>query len=218
MKTKTSEQIARELADLIQHNYYDEDFQLLSEVRAYAASLSTDDREILRQVVAGRLADSQSIVDVMLCTVVHAPELVPSLVRMLDRQTNTSQLTRALMLALQRYGGSESFHAVERFLDSDQETEALAVLARIDFQRALPFVFRCLRKDHFLDACLQILFERKKAIGFHDLVDELRTCTALGSASVRERLRLSLTVKKDEYNPFTADEVRTLLAAIDFVE
>ena len=215
---KTSEQIARELADLIQRNYYSEDFHLLSEVRAYADSLSADDRAILRRVVAGRLVDSQSIVDVMLCTVVQAPELVPALVRMLDRQTNTSQLTRALMQALQRYGGPEAFHCVERFLDSDQETEALSVLSRMDFPRALPHFFRCLRKDHFLDTCLQVLFERKKVIGFHDLVDELRTCPALGSSSVRERLRLSLTVKKDEYNPFTADEIRTLLAAIDFVE
>ena len=215
---KTSEQIARELADLIQRNYYSEDFHLLSEVRTYAEALSSDDLAVLRQVVAGRLTDSQSIVDVMLCTVVQSPELVPSLIRMLDRQTSTSQLTRALMLALQQYGGSEAFHAVERFLDSDQETEALAVLARIDFKRALPFMFRCLRKDHFLDTCLHVLFERKKIVGFHDLVDELRTCSALTSSSVRERLRLALTVKKGEFNPFTADEIRTLLAAIDFVE
>ena len=176
---KTSEQIARELADLIQRNYYSEDFHLLSEVRAYADALSPDDRDILRNVVAGRLADSQSIVDVILCTVVRAPELVPALVRMLDHQTNTSQLSRALMQALQQYGGNEAFHAVERFLDSDQETEALAVMARIDFARALPFVFRCLRKDHFLDVSLQILFERKKSGGFRDVVDDLRPCVAL---------------------------------------
>ena len=215
---KTSEQIARELADLIQRNYYSEDFHLLSEVRTYADALSPADRDILRHVVAGRLADSQSIVDVMLCTVVQAPELVPALVRMLDRQTNTSPLTRALMQALQRYGGNEAFHAVERFLDSDQETEALAVLAQIDFTRALPFVFRSLRKDHFLETCLHILFERRKMVGFHDLVDELRTCSALTASSVRERLRLAVTVKQGEYNPFTTDEIRTLLAAIDFVE
>ena len=77
-------------------------------------------------------------------------------------------------------------------MDSDQETEALAVLARMYFARALPFVFRSIRKDHFLDTCLHILFERKKAVGFHDFVDELRTCSALNAAPVRERLRLSL--------------------------
>ena len=215
---KTSEQIARELADLIQRHYYSEDFELHAAFRAYAGLLSADDRERLRYVVMRRLSDSDSLVDVILCTEFDVPECVSSLVRMLDRQTGTSQITRALMGALSRYGGLEAFRAVERFMDSDQEHEALASLARIDFARALPYLVRSLAKDRFLDACLHIFHARKQAAGFHGLLEDLRSGGAFGSPVVRERLRLSLTAKKGEYNPFTEQELRALLAALDVAE
>lgn len=207
---KTQEHIARELDELIQDHYYREDFELVASVRAYQEGLGPAERETLRAVVLRRLLDEGSMVDIILCAVVEVPSAAPVLALKLDRESVPSQLTRALITALQGYHGEEVFRAVERFVDSDQEGEALAALARIDFVRALPYLARALECDHHLGPILHILHARSRKVGVAALVLELQSGAARLPAGFRAGLRRALAAKQDDYNPFSGQELNRL--------
>lgn len=203
---KTQATLAHELDELIQAHYYREDFELVSSVRAYLEELSLPERDELRAVVLRRLLDDGSMVDILLCSVVDVPSAGPVLALKLDRESVPSQLTRVLMTALQGYHGDEVFRAVERFVDSDQEGEALAALARIDFPRALPYVARALEREHHLGPVLHILHTRAKQVGVPALAVEVQASSARLPAGFRAGLRRALDSKQDAYNPFSATE------------
>ena len=207
---KTQEHIARELNELIQDHYYREDFELVSSLRAYQEGLSPAEREALQEVVLRRLFDEGSMVDILLCSVVEVPSAAPVLALKLDGESVPSQLTRALITALQGYHGEEAFRAVERFVDSDQEGEALAALARIDFVRALPYLARALECEHHLGPILHILQARARTVGLQALVLELQAGAARLPVGFRAGLRRALDAKRDAYNPFSAVELNRL--------
>ena len=208
---KSREQIGDELARLEAANYYSEDFEWLSAVRAYRDGLADGEVAHLQAVVLQRLLAEGSMTDILLCSLVEVPSAAPVLAAKLDRESVPSQLTRALITALQGYRGDDVFRAVARFVDSDQENEALRALARIDFARAMPFVARALQKLHQRDLVLHILHDRAKQVGVASLLLELRAFAAgwndPGLASV---IRLALTGKPEPYNPFTPDELNQL--------
>ena len=207
---KTPAEIEGELADLIQAHYYSEDFELMSSVRAYQDHLLPEERDELKAVVLRRLLTEGSMVDIVLCAVVHVPSAGPVLALKLDRESVPSQLTRALITALQGYPGEEAYRAVERFLDSDQEGEALAALARLDFNRTLPHVARALEREHFLGPVLHLLHARAKDVGVPALGLELHAaCSRLPAGFVR-RLERVFAAKAPPYNPFSPPELERL--------
>lgn len=205
--------IAAELDALIARHYYSEDFELLSALRAYRDGLAPAEQDTLCAVVLQRLFRDGSIVDVMLCSVVHVPSAASVLAAKLDREQQPSQLTRALLDALQHYHGDDVFAAVERFVDSDQEGEALQALARIDFARSAPHLVRALQKDHLLDRCLHIFHARMKRVGRAALSVELRSL-ALRTPAIAGRLARALQAKRPPFNPLSDDDLAFLLEAL----
>lgn len=212
---KSSDEIQSDLEALEASHYYSEDFEWLSSVRAYRERLAVPERALLERVVLTRLLRNGSMTDILLCSIVPAPEAASVLAAKLDRESVPSQLTRALLSALQHYSGDDVFRAVARFVDSDQESEALRALARIHFHRALPFLARAIQKPHQGDLILHLLHERVKTIGLPGLVLELRVFAAgWHEPDLLERIRRALCGKAEPYNPFTADELRQLAAGL----
>ena len=137
---RTMEQLENELDDLIRRNYYAEDFELRWTLQQFGESLPAEDLAFFHQVILRRLTDDPSIMTVMLCSTSLVPEAVPILVSVLDDHPEANMLTRAILSTLGRYGEPSAFPAAERFLDSDQEPEALTCLARLHFMKALFYV------------------------------------------------------------------------------
>lgn len=213
---KQTAQIAEDLQQMESAHYYSEDFQWLSSVRAYRDGLAPAEQAALADVVMQRLLRDGSMTDILLCSVVDVPGAGSVLAAKLDRETVPSQLTRALIAALEHYRGDDVFRAVARFVDSDQENEALRALARIDFHRSLPFVARALQKEHQADLVLHILHDRVKArAGLEILAIELRAFAAgWNDPDLMPRLLRALRGKPEPYNPFSPEELRRLEAAL----
>lgn len=211
---KSRDDIARDLQELVARHYYSEDFELLSAVRVYRDGLAPAERDDLGAVALDRLFREGSIVDVLVCSVLDLPSAAPVLAARLDREHAPSQMSRALIVALQGHSGDDAFRAVERFLDSEQEHEALQALARIDFRRAAPYLLRALHDDHRLDLCLHILHDRRKRVGLDALGRDLRALAGPHPAHFRARVARALHAKEGPFNPFSDDERRDLLAAL----
>ncbi len=210
---KTREAIDAEIKRIIQANYYSEDFQLLSEFQVLASGLSMEEKNTWADIAKERLNSEGSIVDILLCAVVDVPSVVPLLAKKLSAETETNQITRTLIATLSRYSSDEAYLAVERFLDSDQEAEALGALARIDFIRTLPVMVRCMKKDHYAGMILQMLHERIKKTGLQKLIDELRHSSATQVAGFHGQLKKILHSKDSDYNPLSGSETDALLEA-----
>ncbi len=209
---KTADQILVELQELESAHYYSEDFEWLSAVRAYRAGLSAEEGASFRAAVLRRVLADCSITDVLLCSIDDIPGASPVLAGKLNEASAPSQLTRALIAALSRSAGDEVFSAVARFVDSDQEGEALRALARIDFIRALPFVARAIKKEYIRDLALHILHDRFRAVGRDSLLRELRAFSAGWSdAELPERFCRALRCKDEPYNPFDRAEIDHLV-------
>lgn len=101
-----------------------------------------------------------------------------------------------------------------RFVDSDQENEALRALARIDFARALPHFISALRRDPQRDLCLHILHDRAKCVGLPALAAELRQLVVQPAPELGGRLALALRAKRAPFNPFAEADLAILLAAL----
>jgi hypothetical protein len=211
---RNREAIADDLERIIAAHYYGEDFELLSAVRAYRDSLPPPERDELGVVVLQRLLREDSIVEVLLCAVVEVPAAAPLLAAKLDRESAPSQTTRALLTALQQYRGDEVFAAVERFVDSDQEHEALQALARVDFRRSAPYLLRALRRDAQRDLCLHILHDRLKAVGREALAEDLRALAAHAGEDLGERVARALRAKPPPFNPMAEADIVFLLTVL----
>lgn len=210
---KSREQIRSEVEAIIQRNYYSEDFELISSFQVFIGALSGEERDVLADVIFERLLAEGSIIDIMLCGLVSVPSAPPVLAEKLSRETDTNQVTRSLISALQNYNGDDAYVAVERFLDSDQELEALRALARIDFTRTLPAIARRMSKDYMHGNLLHLFHERSKTIGLDAMIIELTTSSATKSAAFRENLPKVLASKGRGYNPFNEEELATIKRA-----
>jgi hypothetical protein len=207
---KTREQIRSEVEAIIQRNYYSEDFELISSFQIFIGALSAEEKGLLAEVVFERLIADGSIVDIMLCGLVDVPSAAPVLAEKLSRESDTNQVTRSIISALQHYPGDDGYVAVERFLDSDQELEALRALARIDFVRTLPAIVRRMSKEYMHGNLLHLLHERAKTAGLATLTKELTASSATQSNNFRENLPKVLASKSTDYNPFSEEELAAL--------
>jgi len=214
---KSADEIAADVNRLVEEHYYSAPHELKWAVTGYADGLSDGEQKLLRRHVLHRLEGEPTIVDVILASCLQVPESVPLLTAALSRESVTSQLSRAMMGVLARYPEEASKRAIERFIDSEQEQEALALLARMDFERAVPHLQRALSKEHLADSCLHIFAERKKSVGLARLATDLRDSLLQGRHRLRERLKEVLTSKAGDYNPFTPEELDVLLSTLDDV-
>ncbi len=208
------EQLEDELDDLIRRNYYAEDFELRWTLQQFGEALPAEDHAFFHQLILRRLTEDPSIMSVMLCSASQVPEAVPILVSVLDDQPEANMLTRSILSTLGRYGEPSAFSAVERFLDSDQEPEALACLARLHFMRALFYVLRSSKRPHLRDVSLHILHERRKQVGLVRLITELDTFNKQSRHNVPKRVKAILRCKEDPYNPFSPDEIDAVLQGL----
>lgn len=212
---KTVGEITKEIDQLVQSHYYSEDFELVSSLRAYVDSLLAGEREHARQVVLKRLLDEGSMVNILLCSVIDVPSAVPILAGMLDREPVSNQVTRSLITALRMYQTADAYNAVERFVDSDQEMEALEALADIDFRRTIPLLVRAMKKEYFHGNLLHILHRQAKRAGLDGLIGVLRESSAIRTARFKDDLQQLLASKKEPYNPFTESAIRHILHHIE---
>ncbi len=211
---KTSPELSDTLNALIQSHYYSEDFELLSALQAFVAGLDDQEQSLLAGLAFQRITADCSLVDIMLCGVVNVEAAAPVLADKLNRASAADQVTRALIAALQHYPTDEAYRAVERFLDSDQELEALQALARMDFARTLSALVRVMRKEHARTVILHILYGRVKTAGLDALIRDIAQSTATRSETFREDLLKTLHAKSAGFNPFDADQLRQLTEAL----
>ena len=204
MKNKLN--IQEDLERIVRANYYSEDFELISSFRAYEAEMSGEERDLLADVVFERLCAEGSLVDILFCSIIDVPSAVPVLAEKLSREPQVNQVTRSLIQALKRYSSDDAYVAVERFLDSDQEMDALQALAAIDFARTLPHLARLIKKDHYYGVMLQVFSERIKRVGLEPMIEELKKSSATNSASFRTCLQKALASKDSNYNPLNTDQ------------
>lgn len=209
---QTKDELNAAVERIVQAHYYDEDFQLLSSFQAFVSGLDNAEKDALAELAFERVVRDGSLVDIILCSVVDVPSAVPVLAEKLSREPQTNQITRTLIAVLGRYATDDAYVAIEPFLDSDQEMEALQSLARIDFIRTLPALVRRMKKDHYAGVILQILSYRIKAAGLARVIDDLRQSSATQSAGFGALLRKILRSKDAAYNPLTAAEVDAIIA------
>lgn len=207
--------VAQELADLVQAHYYSEDFELVSAVRHFHDSLEVVRQAELRGEILRKLWSDGTLVEVLLCGALGIREATPALEAMLDRETQATQLSRALIEALGRLGDRSVFPSLERFLDSDQEREALMAMASVDFPRAAPHLFRRLSDASFADTWLHVLAERKMRTGVTAAAVELRNVAGAQASSLAPGVEAILRSRPPSYNPFREDEVECFLRALE---
>jgi len=212
---KDKSEIQSDLDRIVQAHYYSEDFELISSFRAYESERADEEKDLLAEVVFERLCSEGSLVDILFCSIIDVPSAVPVLAEKLSREPQVNQVTRSLIQALKRYASDDAYTAVERFLDSDQEMDALQALASIDFARTLPHMARLMKKDHYHGVVLQMLRDRMKRVGLEPLVEELKKSSATRSASFRECLRKALASKSADFNPLDPGQISALKHAFD---
>ena len=138
-----------------------------------------------------------------------------ALILKLNAETLVSERTREIIKALRQHRNDETYRAIERFLDSDQEMDALSALADIDFPRTLPHLARFLRVGHHNAACLNILHEQKKKLGLAALVSALKNYPAYNHHEFSYRVEKMFRSKKGLENPFREEEMRAILNEMD---
>jgi hypothetical protein len=212
---KPIEQIEGELDRLLESQYYAEDYELRALLGQFANRMEPHDLVHFHTIALRRLQEDPSILTVALCAATTIPGAERELCSLLDRQSETSMLTRAILATLARYGDTASFDSVVRFLDSDQELEALQCLGRVDFQRTLFFLIQAARRKHLRDVCLHILQGRRKTVGLANLTTELVAYAKSVRSPVRRRLSRVLHCKEGSYNPFSEEEIAVIERALN---
>ena len=199
---------------LSEQHYYAEEWEFQAAARAWYETLEPADRDRFPQVLWERVERDPSVTNASLCVVFPLPELEGPLAAALSRQPSTSHLTRSLIAALQWQRGPSAFRAVERFVDSAQEMEALLALVRIHPGQAVPFMRRAVMEDRLIETCLHAMAQVRATSGLAAVVDHLRAVCAGGGARVFRRVRAMFTIKSAENSPFPPDEIRHILDAL----
>lgn len=209
---RAREQLTAELQDLVASHYYREDFELAASARAWHDQLPADDSAQLRAIVLERLTREPTLVELYLVQAMRLAEAAPALVAWLDREQAATPVSRALMAALPAGAGDAAYRAVERFVDSDQEWEALRALGRLDFPRTRSRLLSAARRDSHLDLALHMLHDRRKELGWPAFAAETRAWFTTCPPADRSRLQRVLQAKSDSFHPFPAAERAELLA------
>jgi len=203
------------LDQLAKENYYSEEYEYRWAAKTFFTELADVERPAFKQAFLKRLSDDPNQANVMLAGEFEVPECIPILVKELNRYEQPNQETWILMAVIAKYPDAVGFQALERFIDSAQEAEAIDFLSQMDFLRALPHLRRALTVDHLLDRCLHIFAERKKKTSIEQLVDELALILKADNPGyLRSRFRHCFMIKQEPYNPFSEEELDHLLGVL----
>lgn len=211
---KTRDEIKQELEQLVLKHYYSEDYELEWAAKSFFDALSQPEQELFEGVMIERLSGAPDLVDVTLAMRLHLPSLVPFLIAWLDQETQSSTTSRALIAVLGQYADVQAYAAVERFLDSEQEGEALACLAQMDFQRTLPYLRRAVQQEHLHNFCLHAMHHFMLRNGIEALCEALQQMAAPEMPVLTRHVRKILTSKEGPFNPFTEDELKMLISRL----
>jgi hypothetical protein len=202
----------KEIADIEGESYYIDYAELLGSLRHYAEQLDEHEHGAYSHVVWVRIQTECSAFNAMLCSTVNLPQAAPLLVSALARDNPEPQLLRAIMTALSRYPGDDSYRAIVRYIDSAFASDALMFAARMDFERTLPYLSMALARGEDDSGCLQIIKERLDDVGRDRLVDDLETFNLSAETSLA-RLR-DLLADPRGYCPFSEVQRSFLLRGL----
>lgn len=211
---KSEQDIEADLLKMVNDHYYSEDYELEWSSKHYAEALSEDERDLLDQVLIRKLTSDPNLAYVTIVTRLERPALTPYLATLLEKEPHSTAMSRSLLTALTHQPDEQAFSAVERFMDSDQEGEALTCLARMNFDRVLPHLRWAMQKDHLHNFCLHILHEYMRHKGLEALLHKVQELTQPERERLVPHLRKILTSKRGEFNPFADAELDALLAVL----
>ncbi|MFT7511279.1 MAG: hypothetical protein ACI9QL_000483 [Candidatus Omnitrophota bacterium] len=211
---KTAETFSAELDALVLHHYYSEEWELRSAAGLYFESLDPAERLIFRDMFVARLKADPSVVNISLSPSFKFPEVVNAIADCLDAAEQASCFTRTMMTALRPYHEDRAFHAVARFIDSEQEIEALRIVAEINFIKAIPHLRRAFGQDHLVEVCLHIFNDRKRKTGMDQLVREIQLFSEERPRWYRRRLKAMFLIKVGEHSPFSEGEIIRILEEV----
>jgi len=206
MKSETD--IEGDLDGLIQAHYYSEDYALEWAAKHYYDTLQGDEQQAFEAVLIRRIRSNPELSEVSLCVRLALPAVLAGL---LDEESESSSISRAVLTALTHHPDARAFEAVERFIDSEQEGEALMCLARMDFRRALPYLRRLMQKDNAHNFCLHALHDRAQAVERAVWLDDLDELVAPDPAMLSAHVRKVLKSTEGPYNPFSAELLRAAM-------
>lgn len=209
------DQMNRTIEAFVREHYYSETHEFEGATRSFVDSLCDGLRDVYRRTVLERLQEDPSLVNILLCSGGDIPEAGPWLAARLDQETSASQVSRALLRVLADYPGEAEYNAVARFLESDQEGEALRSLARMDWTRTIPSLIRAAASPGLQTPILHILYERKKAIGLPGFLQAWAAYAAARPGFDPTALQQVLAGTPAPYNPFPPDEVDALRRALE---
>jgi hypothetical protein len=203
---KTAEEIGRALDEVLAAHYYSKESTLRWALGQFEESLAPGEKDLFRRLVLDRLRNEPSVMNAVLVSCCPSPESAPVLAAVLSDQPTTSVLTRVMINALEGSRDETAYRAVERFIDSEQESDALAALLTMDFARAAPR-FRVALKQELLEAaCLHMLSRRRAAVGLEQLIADLAEHVVGDSAYARKRVAAVLDCRDGNFNPFSKKE------------
>lgn len=199
---------------IVEANYYSEEWELQAAVRAWVDRLAPEEQAAFARAFLRRVSADPSMVNISLAGVLPYPGVDEPLAAELARQPEPNQHTRALIAALRSFPGSDpAFRAVERFVDSSQEMEALRALAAIDFPRTRPHLRQALQRDDLLECCLHLFADRRRAHGIDTLAADLRAIAGTPPDWIAPQLDILLhRIKTEAAHPLSPEDRATLSA------
>lgn len=211
---KTRETIEAEIERMVAGHYYSEDYELEWSAKTYYDGLSEAEQELFQGVMIARLTGDAGMADISIVTRLGVAAFTPHLAALLDRQAHSSAMSRALLAVLSHQPDEQAYVAVERFLDSELEGEALTCLARMNFHRTLPQLRWAMQKAHLHNFCIHALHEFKQHLGMEALVKAVKQLVEPDADALGPHLAKILRSKSGAYNPFSPEEIEELLAVL----
>jgi len=211
---KNADDIQADLDRLIESHYYSEDYELEWAAKRYYDGLSDPEQIALEGVMVRRLTAQPGIADISLCARLGSRSLTPFLSALLDRQETSNAMSRAILAALAHQPDEQAYPSVERFLDSEQEGEALLCLSRMNFHRTVSHLRWAIQKDHLHNFCIHAFHEQMKHMGMEALLEGLKTLVEPEAARLTGHVQKILTSKSGSFNPFTDEELELIMAAL----
>ncbi len=211
---KTRETIEADIERMVAGHYYSEDYELEWSGKAYYDGLTGPEQELFQGIMIARLSGRPGLADVSVVTRLGVPAFTPHLAALLDREDSSSAMSRALLAVLSHQPDEQAYMAVERFLDSELEGEALTCLARMNFHRALPHLRWAMQKAHLHNFCIHALHEFKQHLGMEALLEAVKKLVEPDADALGPHLAKIMRSKSGAFNPFTAEEIEEVLTVL----
>lgn len=211
---KSDGEIEAELERLLLQHYYSEEFELQAAVTAWRMDCDPEEQAGLDRIFHRRFLSDPSLVHISLARCFSGADLEALLVEQLNFQSDGGQKARMLLVALRPYRSPQAAEAVERFLDSSLEMEALHALAEVDWSCATKHLPRLLRKDGMVETCLHVLHEHRKRVGWAMFLADVRPLAGPDPAWMAQRFASMFAIKTPDKIPFTPAEQKEILNAL----